>query len=120
MDHPNDSTRVPEGAARALVAALLTCAAMLAVAPAALAEPAIDEYKLDLPGSERASIADLESTQTVRDRGRPLGVIAEDAPAQGPLAATGSMLTSVPPLLIAALAALSGFALWLRFRGARS
>lgn len=118
MDHQTDSKSHPWGAARALVAALLACTAFLATAPAALAEPAVDEYKLELPTDDRAGLADVQSTQTLEDRGRPIGIIGEEEAASSPLEATASMLASTPLLVLALVIAIVVAALSLRVRGA--
>lgn len=120
MDHPADSKTPTRTALPALVAALLACLALLVAVPPALAEPAIDEYKLGYPRGDRASLADLDSTQTLRDRGRPIGIIAEEEGSKGPLEATGAMLTSTPLLSIALVLVLVAAVVSTRIRGART
>lgn len=95
MSHRSDLTS-------ALATLCITVAALLVVPATSLASPATDEYKLDLPAAEGASLANISSG---RESGTSLeagGVVAESAGSESPLEAVGSAVSSVP-LEIAAL-----------------
>ena len=100
MDHPiHPSAR---GSGPRLLASALAVAGVLTAAPMALAVPAIDEYKPELPGVERSSIGRVGAAEA-REPTAQGGVVAEDLPAEGALAATGSMLLAAPVLIAALL-----------------
>ncbi|MDQ3103097.1 MAG: hypothetical protein M3Q53_04570 [Actinomycetota bacterium] len=119
MDHPiHPSAR---GSGLRLIAPVVAAALVLAGAPVALAGPATDEYKLELPEVERAGLESVEAGEAREPTGAQDGVVAEDVPAEGTLEATGSTLLATPMLIAALLGIglLSAVAIATRSREAR-
>lgn len=119
MDHPiHPSAR---GSGLRLIAAGLAAAAMLAAAPVALAGPATDEYKLELPEVERANLESIGAAEARDPTGVQDGVVAEDIPADSTLEAAGSTLGAAPVLIAALLGIglISAVAITSRSREAR-
>lgn len=119
MDHRiHPSAR---GSGLRLIASVLGAAVVLAGAPAALAGPATDEYKLELPEVERAGLESTEAAEAHEPAGAQDGVVAEDVPTEGTLEAAGSTLLAAPVLIAALLGIglLAVAAITTRSRGAR-
>lgn len=92
------------GAMAALAA--LAALALLVPASATAIQPAADEYQFEIPGVGVESTRDAGQVLEIRpDRDRS-GVAGETIPVDSPLKAFGSMATSAPALLFAALASL--------------
>lgn len=95
MSHRSDLTS-------ALAAICVTFVAILTAPATSLAGPATDEYKLDLPAVERASLGNISSGPGSGTSLEAGGVVAESAGSESPLEAIGSAVSSVP-LAIAAI-----------------
>lgn len=112
MDRRDES----RGRSRAILIALALAAALLVAPPALAAEPALDEYTLEIPSAGDAysgRSGPIGSPDVSGSEVRAAGVAGENEPARSLLDSTLSAIAAAPVLTVLALIATA----WLLLNG---